>query len=60
MSTMCRDNTPDRRTQSTDTPYLPQYAKKDWHQRLDSGGYADVIMDRIVHNTRALRSARRR
>ena len=41
----------ERRYDTASTVFCPQYAKKDWHQRLGSGVHADAIMDRVVHNT---------
>jgi DNA replication protein DnaC len=41
----------ERRYDTASTGFCTQYAKKDCHQRLDSGVHADAIMDPIVHNT---------
>ena len=41
----------ERRYDSNSTVFCTQYSKKDWHERLGSGVYADAIMDRIVHRT---------
>lgn len=40
----------ERRYCETSAVFWTQYSKKDWHQRLYSGGHADAIMGRIIHN----------
>lgn len=41
----------ERRYDQASTVFWPQYAQRDWHQRLGSGVHANAIMERIVHNT---------